>query len=143
MGNLYVLQDGNPPDEVKGLKDEPQLFSPYMREFVIRGFTYIFVQKQKFAPRRPIQAPDYVHKRGLAAAGRALEGYEIALFYVQVYSLQDRILAIADAVGFSISISSITLVMPLTSYFTSRIINRYADSIVVDFDDPFDYGLSP
>jgi hypothetical protein len=75
------------PTLIPKVKDETQLFSPYLGEFVIRGFTYIFVQKQKFAPRRLVQAPYYVHKRGLAAAGRAHEGYELAMLNVQVYSL--------------------------------------------------------
>ena len=99
MGTSTFFRTDIRPMRLKVWKMKPSSSRLNAGQLVIRGLADILTQKHKTAACRPVQATYDVQERGLAAAGRAHEGYELARLYLQVYALQHGILALSDAIG--------------------------------------------
>src|SRR5205085_9590139 len=77
-GEGDVLQGGEGGDEVVGLEDEADLVPPQPGQLLVGKLAQLGPADEDLPPADPVEAGHAVHAGGLARAGRAHDGAELA-----------------------------------------------------------------
>ena len=99
QGQLHVVERRRARQQVEALEDETDLGIPHRRQFVLRHLRHILAVEEVLARRRPRQATDDVHERGLARTRGPGHRQELAARDLEVDATQRLDLVIADLVG--------------------------------------------
>src|SRR6266511_3657067 len=81
---LHVVERVGAREEVELLEDEPDLFVPDARQFVVRQIAHLLAVEPVLAGSGRVEAPDQVHERGLPRARRAHDAHELVLLDLDV-----------------------------------------------------------
>jgi hypothetical protein len=82
---LDILLRAQRGDEVEGLEDEPDRRGSDLRDLALPQGGQVLAVEVHDAGGRPVQAAKDLQQRGLAVAGRALDGQPLAVFDDQIH----------------------------------------------------------